>query len=88
MKQAGVAGAVGFNYRNAPAVATAKEMVESGELGTITHVRFRLFSDYAAHPEGARAGASSVSAAAAACWATWPRTASTSPGTCSGRSTR
>ena len=46
-------GAVGFNYRNAPAVATAKEMIQSGELGTVTHVRFRLFSDYAAHPEGA-----------------------------------
>ena len=53
VKQAGVMGAVGFNYRNAPAVAAAKEMVESGELGTVTHVRFRLFSDYAAHPEGA-----------------------------------
>jgi predicted dehydrogenase len=53
VKEAGVAGAVGFNYRNAPAVAAAKEMIASGELGTITHVRFRLFSDYAAHPEGA-----------------------------------
>ena len=53
VKAAGVHGAVGFNYRNAPAVAAAKEMVESGELGTVTHVRFRLFSDYAAHPQGA-----------------------------------
>ena len=53
VKQAGVRGAVGFNYRNAPAVVAAKEMVESDELGTITHVRFRLFSDYAAHPQGA-----------------------------------
>ena len=43
--QAGVAGAVGFNYRNAPAVAAAKEMIDGGELGTVTHVRFRLFSD-------------------------------------------
>ena len=51
--QAGVAGAVGFNYRNAPAVAAAKEMIDGGELGTVTHVRVRLFSDYAAHPEGA-----------------------------------
>ena len=48
-----VAGAVGFNYRNAPAVAAAKEMIDGGELGAVTHVRFRLFSDYAAHPEGA-----------------------------------
>jgi predicted dehydrogenase len=53
VKEAGVAGAVGFNYRNAPAVAAAREMIGSGELGTVTHVRFRLFSDYAAHPEGA-----------------------------------
>src|SRR3954467_13208203 len=53
VKEAGVAGAVGFNYRNAPAVAAAKEMIDSCVLGAVTHVRFRLFSDYAAHPEGA-----------------------------------
>jgi predicted dehydrogenase len=53
VKAAGVQGAVGFNYRNAPAVAAAREMIAAGELGEVTHVRFRLFSDYAAHPEGA-----------------------------------
>jgi predicted dehydrogenase len=53
VEQAGVQGAVGFNYRNAPAVAAAREMIGSGELGSITHARFRFFSDYAAHPEGA-----------------------------------
>jgi len=51
--QAGVQGTVGFNYRNAPAVATARELIRSGEIGAVTHVRIRLFSDYAAHPEGA-----------------------------------
>ncbi|MGV9626946.1 Gfo/Idh/MocA family protein [Streptomyces sp. NPDC003487] len=51
--RAGVQGAVGFNYRNAPAVEAARELLASGELGTVTHVRIRLFSDYAAHPEGA-----------------------------------
>ncbi|MFE7856635.1 Gfo/Idh/MocA family protein [Streptomyces sp. NPDC057403] len=51
--RAGVQGAVGFNYRNAPAVEAARELIVSGELGTVTHVRVRLFSDYAAHPEGA-----------------------------------
>ncbi|WP_427165436.1 Gfo/Idh/MocA family protein [Streptomyces sp. C1-1] len=51
--RAGVQGAVGFNYRNAPAVEAARELIASGELGTVTHVRIRLFSDYAAHPEGA-----------------------------------
>lgn len=51
--EAGVQGAVGFNYRNAPAVAAARELIASGEIGAVTHVRIRLFSDYAAHPEGA-----------------------------------
>ena len=50
---AGVRGAVGFNYRNAPAVETARSLIASGDIGTVTHVRVRLFSDYAAHPEGA-----------------------------------
>ncbi|MFF0014191.1 Gfo/Idh/MocA family protein [Streptomyces sp. NPDC005374] len=50
---AGVQSAVGFNYRNAPAVESARELIASGELGTVTHVRVRLFSDYAAHPQGA-----------------------------------
>lgn len=51
--KAGVQGTVGFNYRNAPAVEAARELIASGEVGTVTHVRVRLFSDYAAHPEGA-----------------------------------
>ncbi|MGW5197623.1 Gfo/Idh/MocA family protein [Streptomyces spiralis] len=51
--RAGVQGTVGFNYRNAPAVAVAREMIATGEIGAVTHVRIRLFSDYAAHPEGA-----------------------------------
>ncbi|MFF8926617.1 Gfo/Idh/MocA family protein [Streptomyces longwoodensis] len=50
---AGVQGTVGFNYRNAPAVETARRMVAAGDIGTVTHVRIRLFSDYAAHPDGA-----------------------------------
>ncbi|MHC3467689.1 Gfo/Idh/MocA family protein [Streptomyces sp. 7R007] len=51
--EAGVQGTVGFNYRNAPAVQAARELIAAGEIGTVTHVRIRLFSDYAAHPEGA-----------------------------------
>ncbi|TXS48370.1 gfo/Idh/MocA family oxidoreductase [Streptomyces sp. uw30] len=51
--KAGVQSAVGFNYRNAPAVEAARELIASGEIGTVTHVRVRLFSDYAAHPQGA-----------------------------------
>ncbi|MFI7540022.1 Gfo/Idh/MocA family protein [Actinoplanes sp. NPDC049599] len=51
--ESGVQGAVGFNYRHAPAVAAARELITGGELGTVTHARFRLLSDYAAHPQGA-----------------------------------
>ncbi|MCQ4081702.1 Gfo/Idh/MocA family oxidoreductase [Streptomyces sp. RB6PN25] len=51
--KAGVQGTVGFNYRNAPAVDCARAMIEAGEIGAVTHARIRLFSDYAAHPEGA-----------------------------------
>lgn len=52
-RTAGVQSAVGFNYRNAPAVALAREMVASGEIGRVTHARFRFLSDYAASPDGA-----------------------------------
>ncbi|HEY3009774.1 MAG TPA: Gfo/Idh/MocA family oxidoreductase [Micromonosporaceae bacterium] len=55
VRAAGVCGVVGFNYRNAPAVAAARAMISGGELGAVTHARFRLFSDYAAHPDGALA---------------------------------
>jgi predicted dehydrogenase len=44
---------VGFNYRNAPAVEKARELIAGGRIGRVTHARVRLFSDYAAHPEGA-----------------------------------
>jgi predicted dehydrogenase len=50
---AGVQGVVGFNYRNAPAVSAARDLIAGGQLGDVTHARFRLFSDYAAHPDGA-----------------------------------
>ena len=47
---AGVVGCVGFNYRNVPAVARARRLVESGAIGTPTHARVQLLTDYAAHP--------------------------------------
>jgi predicted dehydrogenase len=53
VSKAAVHGTVGFNYRNAPAVAYARELIGSGEIGTVTHARIRLLSDYAAHPDGA-----------------------------------
>ncbi|MFJ6663066.1 Gfo/Idh/MocA family protein [Streptomyces sp. NPDC091383] len=51
--RAGVQGTVGFDYRNAPAVERARALIAAGEIGTVTHVRIRLFSDYAAHPDSA-----------------------------------
>jgi predicted dehydrogenase len=50
---AGVQSAAGFNYRNAPAVEHAKNLIAEGRLGTINHVLIRLLADYAAHPDGA-----------------------------------
>jgi predicted dehydrogenase len=51
--KAGVRGTAGFNYRAAPAVAEARALIEAGAIGRVTNARFRFFSDYAAHPEGA-----------------------------------
>ena len=50
---AGVQSAAGFNYRNAPAVELARELVAAGRLGRIEQVRIRMLADYAADPEGA-----------------------------------
>jgi predicted dehydrogenase len=50
---AGVQSAVGFNYRNAPAVAMARKMLAADEIGRVTHARFHFLSDYAASPDGA-----------------------------------
>ena len=48
---AGVQTAVGFNYRNAPAVEQARQLVAAGRLGRIEQVSVRLLADYAAHPD-------------------------------------
>jgi predicted dehydrogenase len=48
-----VQSAVGFNYRNAPAVEHARALIDQGAIGTVTNARFRLLTDYAAHPQGA-----------------------------------
>ena len=50
---AGVQSAVGFNYRNAPAVDVARALVADGRLGRVTSVAVRMLADYAAHPDGA-----------------------------------
>ena len=48
----GVQATVGFNYRAIPAVAQLRQLVADGEIGTPTHARVVLMSDYAAHPLG------------------------------------
>lgn len=50
---AGVHGTVGFNYRAVPAVTSLRDLVASGAIGSPTHARVRLLTDYAANPRGA-----------------------------------
>lgn len=49
---AGVEAAVGFNYRTFPALHALREQLRSGAIGSPTHARVRMLSDYAAHPLG------------------------------------
>lgn len=50
-RRAGVVTAVGYNYRHAPAVQHARELVATGRLGRITHVRGVFLNDHAAEPD-------------------------------------
>src|SRR5262245_40618742 len=43
---------VGYNYRWAPLVLHAKQLIDEGRLGTITNYRGRFFSVYGADPLG------------------------------------
>lgn len=52
-ERAGVMTTVGFNYRHAPVVQHARNLIARGELGEITHYRGFFLSDYASHPQGA-----------------------------------
>lgn len=49
---AGVTTGVGYNYRWAPLVQHAAELIRSGRLGTITNYRGRFLSCYGADPLG------------------------------------
>jgi predicted dehydrogenase len=51
--RAGVMTTVGFNYRHAPVVQHARNLIAQGALGEITHYRGFFLSDYASHPLGA-----------------------------------
>ncbi len=49
---AGVLTWVGYNYRWAPLVQHARNLIGEGALGRITHYRGRFFAGYASHPDG------------------------------------
>lgn len=51
-RKAGVMSFVGFNYRWAPMVQYAKQLIDEGRLGTITHYRGRFFAMYGSNPLG------------------------------------
>ena len=51
-RQAGVLSWVGYNYRWAPVVQYARQLVESGKLGSLTHYRGRFLVDYGSNPDG------------------------------------
>ncbi|MER3496452.1 MAG: dehydrogenase [Armatimonadota bacterium] len=50
VEKAGVAHAVFHNYRKAPAVGLAKQLIEAGRLGTIYHWRAVYLQDWIADP--------------------------------------
>jgi predicted dehydrogenase len=52
VRAAGVQSAAGFNYRNAPAIELARQLIADGRIGAVTSVNIRLLADYAAHPDG------------------------------------
>ena len=49
-REAGVLSFVGFNYRWAPLVQYARQLIDEGRLGTLTHYRGRFFSMYGSNP--------------------------------------
>jgi predicted dehydrogenase len=52
VRAAGVISGVGYNYRWAPLVQYARELIAAGELGSITNYRSRFFSMYGSDPLG------------------------------------
>lgn len=50
VERAGKLHWVGFNYRWAPVVQHARQLIADGRLGTITHYRSRFFAGYASDP--------------------------------------
>ncbi|MFQ5932897.1 MAG: Gfo/Idh/MocA family protein [Nitrospiraceae bacterium] len=51
-RAAGVLSFVGFNYRWAPLVQYAHQLIQEGKLGALTHYRGRFFTMYGSDPHG------------------------------------
>ena len=51
VRDAGVKHQIGFNYRFAPAIALAKQMIETGKLGRIFHFRGVYLQDFIIDPQ-------------------------------------
>ncbi len=51
-RRAGVMTGVGYNYRWAPVVQYARELIREGQLGELTHYRGRFLVDYGSNPDG------------------------------------
>lgn len=49
--QLGAKSMVAFNYRRVPALAVARQLIESGKIGTIYHVRANYLQDWIIDPE-------------------------------------
>ena len=49
---AGVRNVVGLNYRHAPAVQYARQLIASGAIGVVNHYRSQFLASYASHPQG------------------------------------
>ena len=50
-RKAGVLSFVGYNYRWAPMVQYARQLIRDGKLGKITHFRGRFLAGYASNPQ-------------------------------------
>jgi len=51
--ESNVVSTIGFNYRHAPAVEKAKQLIAEGKIGRVTNIRGVFFADYSAEPNGA-----------------------------------
>jgi predicted dehydrogenase len=53
VEEAGILTTVGLNYRHAPAVLHARDLIRGGTLGEIGHYRSQFLAAYSANPQGA-----------------------------------